>query len=102
MSKLKEKIRPTAPIAPETQSAPAVLPKKTAPPAPKTKSVKTQEPKQETPERPKTYTVLQGDTLKSIAQKIYGDPGRWKEIYNANKDKVERGSVAPDQVLTIP
>lgn len=30
------------------------------------------------------YTVQQGDTLSSIAQKVYGDSGRWHEIYIAN------------------
>jgi len=50
----------------------------------------------------KTYTVQPGDTLNSIAQTVYGDQKRWKDIYNANKDKIERGTVNAGQVLTIP
>jgi phage tail protein X len=30
------------------------------------------------------YTVQQGDTLSSIAQKVYGDSSQWHEIYIAN------------------
>ena len=36
----------------------------------------------------KTYTVQKGDTLSSISKKVYGDAGRWKDIWNANKDVV--------------
>jgi nucleoid-associated protein YgaU len=32
-----------------------------------------------------TYVVKAGDNLRSIASQIYGDPGRWKDIYDANK-----------------
>lgn len=52
--------------------------------------------------QPKTFTVEKGDTLSSIAQKVYGDSKRWKEIFNANKDKIDRGAVAPGTVLSIP
>jgi hypothetical protein len=31
-----------------------------------------------------SYTVQQGDTLSSIAQRAYGDANLWQEIYNAN------------------
>ena len=46
--------------------------------------------------------VQEGDTLRTISQKIYGNPGQWKEIYQANRDKVERGWVEPGEVLVIP
>ncbi len=81
-----------APIAEGTTLAP----KKETEPKKKEPAVKKEEA------RPKSYTVLPGDTLNSIAEKIYGDSKRWKEIYNANKDKVERGAVNPGQILTIP
>lgn len=93
----------TEPSSVQESSAP--LPEGTtmAPVKPSTeKSKKKAEPKKEEPARPKTYTVQPGDTLSSIAEKIYGNSKRWKEIYTANKDKVERGSVAPGQVLAIP
>lgn len=31
------------------------------------------------------YTVAPGDTLSGIAQRFYGDPGRWRTIYEANR-----------------
>ncbi|MCL5667139.1 MAG: putative Ig domain-containing protein [Patescibacteria group bacterium] len=35
------------------------------------------------------YTVKRGDTLWSIAQRFYGDGSRWREILEANTDKVK-------------
>jgi hypothetical protein len=32
-----------------------------------------------------TYTVAAGDTMKGIAQKMYGDPDAWMVIYQANQ-----------------
>lgn len=49
-----------------------------------------------------SYRVVPGESLQSIAEKIYNDPNRWQDIYNANKDKIRRGSVEPGQVLVIP
>jgi nucleoid-associated protein YgaU len=37
------------------------------------------------------YTVEPGDTLRSIAAQVYGDPERWSRIYDANRD-----SIGPD------
>ena len=37
------------------------------------------------------YTVEAGDTLRSIAQQVYGDPAHWPRIYDAN-----RGTIGPD------
>jgi len=36
-----------------------------------------------------TYTIKQGDTLWSIAQRFLGSGARWIEIYNANKEIIE-------------
>ena len=36
------------------------------------------------------YTIKQGDTLWSIARKFYGKGTKWKTIYNANKDIIEK------------
>lgn len=53
--------------------------------------------------RPGVYTVLEGDTLQSIAEKTTGDATRWAQIYTANKDRIKRGGVVtPGQVLIIP
>ena len=51
----------------------------------------------------RTYTVVAGDSLSKIAKKIYGDGGRWKEIFEANKDKIKNPDlIHPGQVLKIP
>jgi len=34
------------------------------------------------------YEVEAGDTMRSIAQKVYGDPEEWRRIYDANRDVV--------------
>lgn len=67
-----------------------------------------------------TYTVREGDTLWSIAQKFYGSGSKWNSIYLANKSIIEktardrwraagidRGSenghwIFPGTILTIP
>jgi nucleoid-associated protein YgaU len=51
----------------------------------------------------RTYTVVAGDSLSKIAKKIYGDGKRWKEIFEANKDKIKNPDlIHPGQVLKIP
>lgn len=42
------------------------------------------------------YTTREGDTLRSIAKLLYGDPLRWEQIYEANKAKV------PDPDAALP
>jgi LysM repeat protein len=51
---------------------------------------------------PQYYRVQPGDTLRDIAQKHYGDAGKWQLIYRANQDKIIRGQPQPDSDLTIP
>jgi nucleoid-associated protein YgaU len=34
------------------------------------------------------YTVEAGDTLRSIAQQVYGDPAQWPRIYDANRETI--------------
>ncbi|MEZ4650567.1 MAG: LysM peptidoglycan-binding domain-containing protein [Candidatus Eisenbacteria bacterium] len=50
------------------------------------------------------YTSRDGDTLRSIAKILYGDPLRWEEIYDANKAKVADPNAAlpVGTVLAIP
>jgi len=51
----------------------------------------------------RTYKVVGGDSLSKIAKKIYGDPNRWKEIFEANKDTLKNPDlIHPGQVLKIP
>lgn len=49
------------------------------------------------------YTVKRGDSLSRIAKQVYGDASKWKQIYEANKDKIKNPDlIYPDQVLDIP
>lgn len=63
----------------------------------------------------KTYTVKSGDCLWNIAKKFYGDGSKWKKIYNANKNIIEKTAkkygkssssnghwIYPGTKLTIP
>ena len=51
-----------------------------------------------------TYTVVRGDSLWAIAARTYGSGGRWREIYDANRDTVGANPnlIYPGQVLVLP
>ncbi len=52
---------------------------------------------------PSSYVVKPGDTLSSISRKVYGKSSRWKEIYNANRDRlVSPEALKVGQTLRIP
>lgn len=49
------------------------------------------------------YTVVKGDCLWNIAKKFYGSGGKWRIIFNANRDIIKNASlIYPGQVLVIP
>jgi nucleoid-associated protein YgaU len=49
------------------------------------------------------HTVVSGDTLWAIAQKVYGDGGRYPEIFEANKPMLTNPDlIYPGQVLRCP
>ena len=51
----------------------------------------------------KAYVVRAGDTLETIAAKVYGDASKWPLIYKANPAAVGRGGeVKAGVALTIP
>ncbi len=51
----------------------------------------------------KTYTVESGDTLSGIAKKMYGDSGKYHQIFEANKPMLkDPDHIYPGQVLRIP
>ncbi len=50
-----------------------------------------------------TYVVQPGDTLSKIAQKYYGDPSLYNQIFEANKDVLkDPNKIFPGQKLKIP
>lgn len=52
---------------------------------------------------PSNYVVKSGDTLFSIARKVYKSSARWKEIRDANRDKIDNpAKLKPGERLTIP
>jgi nucleoid-associated protein YgaU len=56
-----------------------------------------------TVDRTGIYTVVAGDSLEGIAQRVYGDGSAWERIYAANRDQLtEPDKLAPGQVLKIP
>ena len=53
------------------------------------------------PER--TYTVVSGDSLSKIAKRVYGDPQKWRVIYEANRNHIKNPDlIYPGQVFTLP
>lgn len=51
----------------------------------------------------RTYTVKAGDSLSKIAQREYGDPSKWRQIYEANRDRIKNPDVIqPGWELKIP
>jgi nucleoid-associated protein YgaU len=63
-----------------------------------------------TPSRPstptrsgKTYTVRPGDNLTEIAEKTLGDGSRWRDVFQANRDKLKSADrLIVGQELRIP
>ena len=51
----------------------------------------------------RTYTVLSGDTLWKIAERMYGNGSQYMKIYEANTDLLESPDrIFPGQELKIP
>ena len=76
-------------IADETQNMPETI---QSPPVPLQKQT-----------LPRTYTVQRGDTLSKISLRYFGTTKRWKDIYNANKNKITNiNQLKVGTQLTIP
>jgi LysM repeat protein/anti-sigma regulatory factor (Ser/Thr protein kinase) len=57
----------------------------------------------ESGETKNVYTVQNGDTLKSIAQKLYGRAELWYDLYYLNRDRLgPMGYVSAGQILVLP
>lgn len=52
---------------------------------------------------PRTHTVQPGETLATISKKYYGTPARWKDIHQANRDRLpDANRLREGMELTIP
>lgn len=52
---------------------------------------------------PEYHEVKRGETLKIIAQEVYGDLEKWVLIYRANRSKIDNANIIqPGQILSIP
>jgi nucleoid-associated protein YgaU len=50
-----------------------------------------------------TYVVRQGDTLRGIAARVYGNPERWRRIFHANRRLLDSpNDLVPGMELRIP
>jgi nucleoid-associated protein YgaU len=73
--------RPT--IVVSTPASPVAVPATTSSPSPLAS------PGVTPPGQPEqTYVVQPGDTMRSIAQQVYGDASLWPRIYDANRDVI--------------
>ena len=56
------------------------------------------------PSSEKMYTVKPGDSQSKIAKTQYGDMKRWKDIYEANRDRIGDNPdvIQPGWELRIP
>ncbi|MCC7518404.1 MAG: LysM peptidoglycan-binding domain-containing protein [Verrucomicrobiae bacterium] len=52
--------------------------------------------------RPRSYTVQRGDGLQTIAEKVYGNRSRWRDILSANPSLKDPSHLRPGQALIIP
>ena len=51
----------------------------------------------------RTYVVVKGDSLSKIAKREYGDAGKWRRIFEANRDIIKDPDlIHPGQKLRIP
>ncbi len=79
----------------QTQKAALTTPTAPGPEIPKPR-------KKGPPPWPKKHIVVEGDTLRSLARKYYGDENLWQQIYDANPGSIDRGLPQLGSVLTIP
>ena len=50
-----------------------------------------------------TYEVQRGDSLSKISKEVYGDAGKYQQIFEANQPMLKNvDDIRPGQILTIP
>lgn len=56
-----------------------------------------------TPSGTRSYIVKKGDTLFAIARSQYNDASKWRDIWNANRDRVsDKDKLSIGQELVLP
>jgi nucleoid-associated protein YgaU len=67
------------------------------------KADKPKAPPESEVEEVRIYVVQRGDSLSKIAQEVYGDSSRWREIFDANREQIKDPKlIRPGQELRIP
>ena len=70
---------------------------------PRPKPAKPKAPPAPEAEEVRIYVVQRGDSLSKIAQEVYGDGNRWREIFEANREQIKDPKlIRPGQELRIP
>ena len=55
------------------------------------------------PPEPRFYEVQAGDSLSKIAKQVYGDPMKWKDLFEANREVIKDPDlIYPGQKIRIP
>jgi hypothetical protein len=54
------------------------------------------------PSWPQRHVVKAEDTLRTMSKQYYGDANQWERIYDANREKVERGLPSEGATFVIP
>lgn len=53
--------------------------------------------------KPVFYTIQKGDSLSKVAQEKYGDPMKWKALFEANREVIKDPDlIYPGQQIRIP
>jgi hypothetical protein len=106
----KESVAPVLPKSEASQPAVEVKPKEEEPVEEGTEA-ETEAPapapalrkeKSSSGEGVRTHRVVYGENLPRLAQRYYGDKTLWLKIYEANKDKIEKGSLPVGELIIIP
>lgn len=105
-----EEASAAAPPAPDTIPVRETVPERAAPDPVAVRPAATPPPPVPAPEVSEpgpvpsgTYTVRRGDTLAGIAREVYGDPGAWERIFEANRDRLDSPhALRVGQELKIP
>lgn len=97
----REDVKSTGLVPRDSGAAPATRP--TAATAPATSPTATAPARSGPVSWPTRYVVQKGDNLRRIAQRLWGNPERWQEIYVLNRDQLDSPTLLREgMVLRLP